>query len=362
MKRILLTVALSTAITAIATQAHANNYQVKSGDTLYTIAKENGTSVAQLKELNIIKNNKVLPGQKIKIASHDYYRVVEGDTIQSVAKQFKVSPFEIRFWNELSTSELRLGKKIIVSKKAYRKSQERIHSPRRIAPTLSPTTTKFVNDINAEVLNEEFTRSRGIQNAESEREFNNDAIDRSTMHIELSDSTNNTNSNNAEVNYFNNTIVDDAYDIEETIYAARDITLKDHAEDRASIESSVNHQLGEEPRKVSNHVGEIAHRIAAGKSYVYGANTNTAVDCSSFAQQVYAAMGISIPRTTYSQMAVGTRVSTPKPGDLVFFNNGSHVGVYIGNGQMVDALNPEVGVGQRAVSYIKGTITGYYRY
>lgn len=113
---------------------------------------------------------------------------------------------------------------------------------------------------------------------------------------------------------------------------------------------------------VNNDVASVALSIAAGKSYVYGANSASAVDCSSFAQQVLAAMGKSIPRTTYAQAAAGTQVSNPQPGDLVFFNNYSHVGVYIGGGQMVDALNPSAGIGQRAVSYISGSVDGYYRY
>ncbi|TDM41625.1 peptidoglycan endopeptidase [Macrococcoides goetzii] len=113
---------------------------------------------------------------------------------------------------------------------------------------------------------------------------------------------------------------------------------------------------------VNNDVASVALSIAAGKSYVYGANSASAVDCSSFAQQVLAAMGKSIPRTTYAQAAAGTQVSNPQPGDLVFFNNYSHVGVYIGGGQMVDALNPSAGIGQRAVSYISGSVDGYYRF
>lgn len=113
---------------------------------------------------------------------------------------------------------------------------------------------------------------------------------------------------------------------------------------------------------VNNDVASVALSIAAGKSYVYGANSASAVDCSSFTQQVLAAMGKSIPRTTYAQAAAGTQVSNPQPGDLVFFNNYSHVGVYIGGGQMVDALNPSAGIGQRAVSYISGSVDGYYRF
>ncbi|WP_414043860.1 C40 family peptidase [Macrococcus sp. EM39E] len=113
---------------------------------------------------------------------------------------------------------------------------------------------------------------------------------------------------------------------------------------------------------VNNNVASVALSIAAGKSYVYGANSATAVDCSSFAQQVLAAMGKSIPRTTYAQAAAGTQVSNPQPGDLVYFNNFSHVGVYIGGGQMVDALNPSAGIGQRSVSFISGSVDGYYRF
>lgn len=111
-----------------------------------------------------------------------------------------------------------------------------------------------------------------------------------------------------------------------------------------------------------SNVGATALSVASGKSYVYGGNSSYGVDCSAFAQQVMSKLGKSIPRTTYAQMAAGTRVSTPQAGDLVFFNGGSHVGVYIGNGQMVDALNPTAGIGQRAVSYISGSVTGYYRY
>ncbi len=87
------------------------------------------------------------------------------------------------------------------------------------------------------------------------------------------------------------------------------------------------------------------------------------MDCSALTQQfMQAYKGKSIPRTAAAQMAAGTQVSNPQPGDLVFFNGGSHVGIYIGNGQMVDALNPSEGVGQRAVSYVNGTIDGYFRY
>lgn len=115
-------------------------------------------------------------------------------------------------------------------------------------------------------------------------------------------------------------------------------------------------------KKSTNNVGAVARSIAANRVYRYGANNSYAVDCSAFAQQVMRAVGKNVPRTTHAQMRAGKRVYSPKAGDLVFFNGGSHVGVYIGNGQMVDALNPRDGVKQRSIYYIYGTITGFYRY
>lgn len=112
----------------------------------------------------------------------------------------------------------------------------------------------------------------------------------------------------------------------------------------------------------TNSIRATALKLAEGKRYVWGANNSSEVDCSSFAQQFMRIMGKDIPRTTYEQIAVGKKVSNPQPGDLVFFNNATHVGVYVGNGMMVDALNPSKGVGERAVSYLHGTVTGYYRY
>ncbi|MXQ50736.1 hypothetical protein GQ671_05580 [Salinicoccus hispanicus] len=138
-------------------------------------------------------------------------------------------------------------------------------------------------------------------------------------------------------------------------------------EQRQAEQEAAEQQQAEQAQtqqvSTGGNAASVAHSVAAGKSYVYGGNSATAVDCSAFAQQFMKAYkGKSLPRTAAAQMSAGTQVSNPQPGDLVFFNGGSHVGVYIGNGQMVDALNPSAGVGQRSVSYVHGTVDGYFRY
>ena len=83
-----------------------------------------------------------------------------------------------------------------------------------------------------------------------------------------------------------------------------------------------------------------------GTPYAWGGESPTGFDCSGLAQYIYAQSGIQIPRTTYEQFQGGLVVpkSQLQAGDLVFFQgsdpkNGlpGHVGIYIGNGKMIEA-------------------------
>ncbi len=75
-----------------------------------------------------------------------------------------------------------------------------------------------------------------------------------------------------------------------------------------------------------------------GDMYLYGATGPDRFDCSGLTSFAYKAAGVAIPRTSKAQSTFGTPVSKAnlQPGDLVFFYSPvSHVGMYIGNGQMV---------------------------
>ncbi|MER7984020.1 NlpC/P60 family protein [Streptomyces noursei] len=79
---------------------------------------------------------------------------------------------------------------------------------------------------------------------------------------------------------------------------------------------------------------------ALGKPYAWGATGPAAYDCSGLTLAAWRAGGVTLPRTTYTQITSGTRVDWPRlrPGDLVFFHSGiSHVGLYIGGGEMIHA-------------------------
>jgi len=75
------------------------------------------------------------------------------------------------------------------------------------------------------------------------------------------------------------------------------------------------------------------------KPYLWGATGPDAYDCSGLTQAAWAAAGVSIPRDTYSQWAALPHISKAdlQPGDLVFFEDLGHVGIYVGDGMMIDA-------------------------
>jgi cell wall-associated NlpC family hydrolase len=88
-------------------------------------------------------------------------------------------------------------------------------------------------------------------------------------------------------------------------------------------------------------VAAIAARYL-GVPYVYGGYSTKGFDCSGLVKYVYAQVGITLPHSSMAQGHMGTRVAVQdaKPGDVVVFNGGSHVGIYIGDGHMIDAPYP----------------------
>ncbi|CAM5337984.1 C40 family peptidase [Streptomyces diastaticus] len=90
-----------------------------------------------------------------------------------------------------------------------------------------------------------------------------------------------------------------------------------------------------------------AAQRALGKPYVWGANGPTGFDCSGLMQWAYAQAGVGLPRTSQAQRYAGQRVplSQARPGDLVAYRaDASHIGMYVGNGQVIHAPYPGAAV------------------
>ncbi|GAA2967216.1 C40 family peptidase [Kitasatospora cinereorecta] len=93
-------------------------------------------------------------------------------------------------------------------------------------------------------------------------------------------------------------------------------------------------------------------RAQIGKPYVWGATGPASYDCSGLTQAAWRAADVTLPRTTWDQVEVGTRVATAdlQPGDLVFFYDDiSHVGIYKGDGMMIHAPKPGTNVREESI-------------
>ena len=92
-----------------------------------------------------------------------------------------------------------------------------------------------------------------------------------------------------------------------------------------------------------------------GYPYVAGGNTPSGWDCSGFVQWVFAQFGVSLPHYSGAQMSVGTAVGSiaeAAPGDIIV--NTQHAAIYIGNGMVINALNPAQGTQVTSLAVFSG--------
>lgn len=130
--------------------------------------------------------------------------------------------------------------------------------------------------------------------------------------------------------------------------------LQKEAEQKAEEEK----KAAEEAAKQQTQAAQTGQAIVdyacqfIGNPYVWGGTSLTnGADCSGFVQSVFAHFGISLPRTTWDMENVGTAVSYDQAvaGDIILYNG--HVGIYMGNGQIVNAINSAKGIGILPATY-----------
>lgn len=141
---------------------------------------------------------------------------------------------------------------------------------------------------------------------------------------------------------------------QEALLAAQSRDDKDEDDESEPEENAKKEESKPAPSGGGGKGQEIANYACKfiGNPYVAGGTSLTnGADCSGFVMSVYKNFGISLPRSSYSQSTVGKGVSysEARPGDVIYY--GGHVGIYIGNGQIVHASTERTGIKITSATY-----------
>jgi cell wall-associated NlpC family hydrolase len=130
---------------------------------------------------------------------------------------------------------------------------------------------------------------------------------------------------------------------------------REEEEARLQKEEEEAAQKAKEAAATQSELGQQVVEYACqfiGNPYVWGGTSLTeGADCSGFVQSVFAHFGVSLPRTTWDMESSGTEVSYDQAiaGDIILYDG--HVGIYMGDGQIVNAINSEMGIGILSATY-----------
>ena len=338
---------LTTSISSV----NNSNIQVVSAenslDKFYS-NNEDGTKNIILNEQNVIENNQTsaeIPAQEEQLKTNNDFE----NSNETVQEDNSVNNADIEYSTE--NEELETNTNVISSTEDLMVDGDE--------ELTEDNSIDIQENIKSDENVQEFTNSNEA-NIEIEENMNELSTDEN-----ISENNNSIEQTNLETSNMNDeeksqiseekTVLDDVTSTDDMIPQT-----VDSSEEVQDVEKeNSNLQIDENTSSLSEINGSDIANYAVqfvGNPYVYGGtNLTEGTDCSGFTQSVYSNFGVNIARDSSSQINsganIGTNIEDALPGDLLCFNG--HVGIYIGNGQMVHAANPERGIVINDVNYDK---------
>ncbi|NNU86101.1 peptidoglycan endopeptidase [Geobacillus sp. MR] len=299
--------------------ASAASHTVQKGDTLWGISKKYNTTVDRLKQQNNLSSDLIFPGQVLQVngqsgsgqaASHTY-TVQLGDTLSGIAKKFGTTVEALVKLNPSITNPdfIRDGQVLKVTG-----GQENTNTY-----TVRPAAT---------AVNGQYIAQKVDTLSEIANKFQT-TVDRLL-------------SLNPQITNPNMIRVGQAIKVTGGTTAVR---TEQQGSTAQQTKPAAKPAASESSASLADKIIKIGEKYL-GARYLYGADPSRTdvFDCSSFTMRVFSEAGISLPRTSSAQAQAGKAVSFNQlqKGDLVFFDTDSngtinHVGIYAGNGQMINA-------------------------
>ncbi len=296
--------------TSIVTEAFADTYKVKKGDSLWTIAQKHNTTVSSLKSLNNLSSNIIYPNQLLSVSgsksskssssktAKSTYKVKSGDTLIGIANKHNISLAELKKWNNLNSHLIYPGDVLKVAANGHSSTK-----------TKNKTTSKTTSNAKT------YTVKSGDTLSHISQKFN--------ISVKQLKNMNGLSSN--------------------TIYVGQKLTVDKNATTKKSSKTS-----SKQTSKKSNNSYSVDTLISEAKRHVgtktvWGGASPGGFDCSGYIAYVYNEAGYNLPRlSTEGYYNRASKISKPQRGDLVFFANTykqgiSHMGIYIGNNEFIHA-------------------------
>jgi peptidoglycan endopeptidase LytE len=387
-KQVVTTVTLAAiASGTYAAGAYASTYTVQQGDTLYAIATKHNTNVMDLKKANNLLSDLILVNQTLQIpdttsatapapaaSTAATYTVVSGDTLSGIAQNHNIALSDLRQWNNLSGDLIFPGQVLNV---AGGSSSQPAASPSPAAPASSSNYTIQRGDTLSKIASlfgTTVSALKQLNGLSSDLIYAGDSLkvsgtasatpaatapapaapasNSSTYTIQSGDTLSKiasqfgtTVANLMQLNGLSSSFI---Y-VGQTLTVAGQAKVTPAALPIVPASSKVSTSADTSNTSVAAEVTLIAKSLV-GSRYIWGGNTTAGFDCSGFIYYVYNKAGLSIGR--YSAQGYADRsyeVSNPVPGDLVFFKDTyqpgiSHVGIYLGGGQFIQAADEIHGV------------------
>jgi LysM repeat protein len=316
-----LTVGTTVLVTSVG-QASAATYTVKSGDSLDKIGRAYNISYKTIMSTNKLTSTLIFPGQQLIIgenqtsttsspSSTTTYTVKSGDSLSKIGSQYGVSSKTLMEWNNLSSTLIHIGQKLVVK----------------------GSTTSTTNSA---------SNSSNTSNTSTYTVKQGDSLSKIGSQYGISYKT------IMELNNLSST----AISVGQKLIVSGSTTS-------TSPSTSTSSSVG-------NNIVSIAKQYLGAK-YVFNGASPSGFDCSGFITYVYNKAGISTSRLSAAGFYnASTPISKPKIGDLVFFSDTyksgiSHIGIYIGNNQMIAASGYFVQISNIDGAYWENHFTGYGR-
>ena len=370
-------------------------YKIVSGDTLSAIAKKYGVKVSQLKEWNHLNSDLIYAGDILKInsssattsstanstgnstanstsnstannstannttansstanntaksaatqkstAPNGTYQIVKGDTLSGVAQKFGVTVSQLKEWNHLSSDWIVAGSALKVDGPSSAASSSNGSSTQSNQSSGTASSSSNAGSASSQTSGSSSTQSSSSNNSGSTT-ANGSTSTQSSSQAGSSQSNQSSGTASSSSNAGNSS--------NESSSSSSASTSSSQANSSRAVSKKVVSSS-----KSSSYSGSAVAQIAQkyiGAPYKWGGTTPAGFDCSGFVSYVLNEAGKSIGRLTAAGFYSNSyKVSSPQPGDLIFFqgttnNSGiTHVGIYLGGDRFIAANSDGVSV------------------